>query len=202
MIAREIIMIERKPVKLTDIWREAKGLIIAHRSQLALGVLLMLIDRLLGLVLPASSKYMIDEVVVKGRGGLLAPIALAIGGATLLQILTSFWLSQRLGVTAERAINDLRNRVQAHVQRLPIHYFDSTQTGKLVARIMSDAEGVRNLVGTGLVQLSGSIVTAAISILALFYISWRLTSIMLVALSVFGGGLSYAFSRTPTARPA
>src|SRR4030095_12314931 len=155
----------------------------------------MLITRLFGLVLPASSKYVIDEVVVKGRGELLAPIALAIGAATLLQIITSFMLSQTLGVAAERAINEMRNRVQAHVQRLPIRYFDSTQTGKLVTRIMIDAEGVRNLIGAGLIQLSGSIVTALISLAVLFYVDWRLTSITLIVLAVFGRGLAYALSR-------
>ncbi|MBO0783282.1 MAG: hypothetical protein J2P37_31085, partial [Ktedonobacteraceae bacterium] len=107
----------------------------------------MLISRLVGLVLPASSKYIIDEVVVKGRSELLVPVALAAGAATLLQAITSFSLSQILGITAERTITDMRRKVQAHVERLPIRYFDSTQTGKLIARIMTDADGVRNLVG-------------------------------------------------------
>jgi ABC-type multidrug transport system fused ATPase/permease subunit len=195
ILAKMMIMTEKNRIKLSDTWREAKGLIAAHRARLALGALLMLISRLVGLVLPASSKYIVDEVVVKARGELLAPIALAAGAATLLQAISSFALSQVLGVTAERAINEMRNRVQAHVQRLPVRYFDSTQTGKLITRIMTDAEGVRNLIGIGLVQLSGSIVTALISIGVLFYVSWRLTSITLLVLLVFGGSLGYAFSR-------
>src|SRR5262249_49877768 len=140
-----------------------------------------------------SSKYLIDEVIVKGRSEYLMPIALAVGAATLLQAVTSFSLSQILGVTAQRAITEMRKRVQAHIARLPIRYFDSTQTGKLIARIMSDAEGVRNLVGTGLVQLAGSTLTAMISMGALFYLNWRLTTIMIIALLAFGGCLAYAF---------
>jgi ABC-type multidrug transport system fused ATPase/permease subunit len=186
---------KRKRIKLSDAWREAKGLMVAHRSRLALGALLMLISRLVGLVLPASSKYIIDEVVVKGRNELLVPIAFAAGTAALLQALTSFSLSQILGVAAQRAITEMRKRVQTRVGRLPIRYFDSTQTGKLIARIMTDAEGVRNLVGTGLVQLVGGIITAVISIGVLFYLSWRLTVLTIVILLAFGGGLAYAFKR-------
>src|SRR5215510_2085535 len=105
-------MTEEKKTRLdpSDTWRAAKGIIVAHRSRLAMGALLMLISRLVGLVLPASSKYVIDEVVVKGRGELLAPIALAAGTATLLQAVTSFSLSQILGIAAERAITDMRRR--------------------------------------------------------------------------------------------
>jgi len=186
---------KKKRLKLSDAGREAKELIVAHRSRLALGALLMLINRLVGLVLPASSKYIIDEVVVKGRSELLAPIALAAGIATLLQAATSFSLSQILGVAAQRAITEMRKRVQAHVERLPTRYFDSTQTGKLIARIMTDAEGVRNLVGAGLVQLCGSLITALISIGVLFYLNWRLTTLTITVLLAFGGVLTYAFQR-------
>jgi ABC-type multidrug transport system fused ATPase/permease subunit len=186
---------EQYRLNLSNTWRTAKGLIIAHRSHLAAGAFLMLISRVVGLILPASSKYIIDEVVVKGRSELLVPIALAAGGATLLQALTSFALTRILGIAAERAITEMRMKVQAHVGRLPIRYFDSTQTGKLIARIMTDAEGVRNLVGTGLVNLSGSIVTALISIVVLFYLNWGVTALTLIVLLAFGGGLAYAFKR-------
>src|SRR5262245_29958745 len=108
--------------RLSDALWEAKELVVAHRSRLALGALLMLVNRLVGLVLPASSKYIIDEVIVKGRGELLTPIALAVGVATLLQAITSFSLSQILGVAAQRAITEIRKRVQAHIARLPIRY--------------------------------------------------------------------------------
>ena len=120
----------------------------------------MLVNRLSGLVLPATSKYLIDDVIGKQRADLLMPLALAAGAATLVQAVTSFALSQVLGVAAQRAITDMRRRVEAHVARLPVRYFDSTQSGVLISRIMTDAEGIRNLVGTGLVQLTGSVVTA------------------------------------------
>jgi ABC-type multidrug transport system fused ATPase/permease subunit len=186
---------EKKRIKLSGAWREAKGLILAHRRRLALGALLMLTNRLFGLVLPASSKYVIDEVVVKGRGELLALIALAAGAATVLQALTSFSLSQTLGVAAQRAITEIRKKTQAHIARLPISYFDSTQTGKLIARIMTDAEGVKNLIGAGLVELVGGLMTAAISIGVLFYLNWRLTALTILVLLAFGGGLAYAFKK-------
>src|SRR6476469_5879319 len=110
----------------------------------------MLVNRLAGMVLPASSKYLIDDVIGKHRAELLVPLAVAAGVATLVQAVTSFALSQVLGVAAQRAITDMRRRVEAHVARLPVRYFDSTQSGVLISRIMSDAEGIRNLVGTGL----------------------------------------------------
>ena len=103
------------------------------------------------------------------------PLALAAGAATLVQAVTSFALSQVLGVAAQRAITDMRRQVEAHVARLPVRYFDSTQTGVLISRIMTDAEGIRNLVGTGLVQLTGSVVTALVALGILFYLNWRLT---------------------------
>ena len=185
----------KKRLSPSAAWREARELLFAHRWRLALGGILMLINRLVGLVLPASSKYLIDEVIGKQRGEYLLPIAIAAGVATLLQAITSFTLSQILGVAAQRAITDIRKRVQAHVERLPIRYFDSTQTGKLISRIMNDADGVRNLVGTGIVQLIGSLITAFIAIGVLFYLSWKLTSMTIVVLLTFGGVLAYALSR-------
>src|SRR5215510_8177683 len=186
---------KKKRIKLSDAWRESKELIASHRRRLALGAIIMLINRLTGLVLPASSKYLIDEVVGNRKLDMLMPIALAVGAATLVQAVTSFSLSQVLGVAAQRAITEMRKRVQAHVERLPVQYFDSTQTGKLISRVMNDAEGVRNLVGTGLVQLTGSLITAAISIGVLFYLNWRLTSLTIIVLAAFGGGLAYAFRK-------
>src|SRR5918996_358888 len=174
-------------------WREARELVWTHRRRLTIGLGLMLISRLSGLVLPWSSKWLIDEVVGKRRTELLLPIALASGAATLVQAVMSFGLSQILGVAAQRAITDMRKRVQAHVMRLPIRYFDSTQTGVLISRIMSDAEGIRNLVGTGLVQLAGGFVTAILGMGVLFWLNWQLTTITLLVLGLFGGGMAYAF---------
>jgi subfamily B ATP-binding cassette protein MsbA len=186
---------KKKRPTLRGAWGEAKDLIWAHRRRLALGMLLMLVNRLVGLVLPASSKYLIDEVIIKQRGELLAPLALAAGIATLIQALTSFSLTQVLGVAAQRAITEMRKSVQTHVARLPVRYFDSTQTGVLISRIMSDAEGIRNLVGTGLVQLVGSLVTASVALTVLFYLNWRLTFITLFALAGFGIFMAIAFKR-------
>jgi ABC-type multidrug transport system fused ATPase/permease subunit len=181
------------PVSLSAAWREARALLWAHRRRLGLGLALMLVSRLAGLVLPASSKFVIDEVIGNQRHELLLPIALVGGAATLVQAVTSFGLTQILGVAAQRAITDMRKRVQAHVMRLPVRYFDSTQSGVLVARIMSDAEGIRNLVGTGLVQLIGGLVTATLGLAVLLYLNWRLTLVTVVVLAIFGGGMAYAF---------
>lgn len=185
----------KKRITPATAWRDARELIYAHRYRLALGLALMIVSRLMGLVLPASSKYLIDEVILKRRGDLLPMLAIGAGVATLIQALSSFALTQVLGVAAQRAITDMRKSVQEHVARLPIRYFDSTQTGVLISRIMSDAEGIRNLVGTGLVQLVGGLVTAGLALCVLFYLNWRLTSITLVALGAFGACMAVAFKR-------
>ncbi|MBI2221493.1 MAG: ABC transporter ATP-binding protein [Acidobacteria bacterium] len=176
-------------------WEEARALVWARRGRLAVGLVLMLINRVSGFVLPATSKFLIDDVIGRGRRELLVPLALAAGGATIVQAVTSFGNSQVLGVAAQRAITDMRRRVEAHVARLPVAYFDSTQAGVLISRIMTDAEGIRNLVGTGLVQLTGSVVTAAIALAILFYLNWWLTAVTLVALGAFGGAMAIAFKR-------
>ena len=186
---------KKKKVNYKSAWQEAKVLIWNYRWRLALGGVLMIISRLAGLVLPASSKYLVDEVITKRHFEMLKWIALAIGISTLIQALTSFALTQILGIAAQRAITEMRKRVQTQIEKLPISYFDSTQSGQLISRIMNDAEGIRNLVGTGLVQLVGSLVTAAISICVLFYINWRLTSVTLIVLAAFGGVLAYAFKK-------
>ena len=176
-------------------WVEARELVWTHRRRLALGLTLMLANRLAGLVLPASSKFLIDDVIANQRVELLSTLAMAIGAATVVQAVTSFALSQMLGVAAQRAIADMRKRVQAHVTRLPIGFFDSTKTGVLISRIMTDAEGIRNLVGTGLVQLSGGLVTAVIALAVLFYLNWQLTSVTLLILLGFGAAMVMAFRR-------
>jgi subfamily B ATP-binding cassette protein MsbA len=189
---------KKKSVSSAAAWREARELVWTHRRRLTIGLVLMLVSRLAGLVLPASSKWLIDEVVGNNRTDLLMPIALAAGVATLVQAVTSFALSQILGVAAQRAITDMRKRVQARVMRLPVRYFDSTQTGILVSRIMTDAEGIRNLVGTGLVSLAGGLLTALLGLGVLFWLNWKLTVITIIVLGTFGGGMAYAFK---TLRP-
>jgi subfamily B ATP-binding cassette protein MsbA len=185
---------KQKP-NYANAWQEARELIWHHRRRLGVGLLLMLVNRLAGLVLPASSKYLIDEVIGQRRADLLGTIAIAAGAATLVQAVTSFGLSQILGIAAQRAITEMRKTVQAFVLRLPIAYFDSTKTGVLISRIMTDAEGIRNLVGTGLVQLVGGLVTAGIALSVLFWLNWRLTTMAILILAVFGGGMAYAFAK-------
>jgi ABC-type multidrug transport system fused ATPase/permease subunit len=186
---------QKKKIHWSSAWADARELIWAHRQRLALGAGLMIVNQAMGLVLPASTKYLIDAVIVKGRTDLLWKIALAAGGATVVQALTSFSLSQVLGVAAQRAITEMRKKVQAQIARLPISYFDSTQTGKLISRIMNDAEGIRNLVGTGLVQLAGAFITAVVAVCVLFWLNWRLTAITILVLGLFSGALAYAFTR-------
>jgi subfamily B ATP-binding cassette protein MsbA len=184
-----------RKVDFSSAWTEARALAWKHRGRIAVGLTLMLISQLAGLVMPWCSKFLIDDVVGKGRHELLTPLALAAGGATLVQALTSFANSQVLGVAAQRAITEMRKRVQHHVTLLPTRYFDSTQTGVLISRIMSDADGIRNLVGTGLVQLTGGVLTAIIGVGVLLWLNWRLTLGMLVILGAFGGAMAYAFAR-------
>jgi len=176
-------------------WQEARALVYQHRSRLAVGLGLLLVNRLAGLVLPSSSKWVIDRVINQHHAELLVPLAVAAGAATLIQAITGFGLSQILGVAAQRAITDMRRTVQAYVLRLPVGYFDSTKSGILISRIMSDAEGIRNLVGTGLVQLVGGLVTAVIALGVLFYLNWRLTVFAILILGLFGGGMAYAFTK-------
>jgi len=182
-------------LKLSDARHEARVIIAPHRRRLAFGLLLTLFNRLVGMVLPATSKFLIDDVIGRGKIDLLLPLALAGGAATLLQAASGFALSQILGVAAQRLINDMRKELQAHVGRLPVRYFDSTQTGVLISRVMNDAEGVRNLVGTGLVQLVGGVITAVLGIGVLFYLNWQLTSMILVVLALFGTAMALAFKK-------
>ncbi|HEV7646079.1 MAG TPA: ABC transporter ATP-binding protein [Pyrinomonadaceae bacterium] len=186
---------KKKKVDYSSAWQEAKVLIWNYRWRLVLGSSLMLVSRGAGFVLPYSTKFLVDDVFGQGKYDLLKWIALAVGISTVIQALTSFALSQVLGVAAQRAITEMRKRVQAHIERLPTSYFDSTQTGQLISRIMNDAEGIRNLVGTGLGQISGGVISAIISVIVLFYLNWQITLMTLAVLAVFGFVLSYAFGR-------
>jgi ABC-type multidrug transport system fused ATPase/permease subunit len=185
----------KKKTNVKNAWAEARELVWAHRGRLAVGLVLMLINRLAGLVLPASSKFLIDDVIGRGRAELLVPLALAAGAATIVDAATAFALSQVLGVAAQRAIANMRMNLQRHITRLPTSYFDSTQTGVLISRVMNDAEGIRNLVGSGLVQMVGGLVTAVIALGVLFYINWQLTLISIVVLALFAAGMIVAFGK-------
>ena len=185
----------KKKINYQRAWAEARELVWRHRRSLTVGLILMLLSRLSGLVLPASSKYVIDEVLAKHRPEMLTWIALAAIAAVLVQASTSFALSQVVSIAAQEAIAEMRMNVQKHVLHLPVSYFDSTKTGVLISRIMSDAEGVRNLVGTGLIQLVGGLFTAIIGVGVLFALNWRLTAIVLVVLLTFGALMAMAFAR-------
>ena len=183
------------PLRKSATWREARAVIWTHRRTLRIGFFLMVINRLSGFVLPLGSRYLIDDIIGESQPEALLTLAAAIGGATLVGAVTTFALSQVISISAQGAIMDMRRRVQAHVTRLPIRYFDRTKTGELISRVMTDATGIRNLVGTGIVQLVGGVFTAVIAMTLLFYLNWKLTSITLGLLSVFGAGMALAFSR-------
>lgn len=186
---------KKKKIDYSRAWAEAKALIWNYRWRLLIGLILMLISRAAGFVLPYSTKFLVDNVFGQKQYEMLKWIALAVGLSTLVSAITSFVLSQVLGVAAQRAITEMRKRVQAHIERLPTSYFDSTQTGQLISRIMRDAEGIRNLVGTGLGQILGGILSALVSMVVLFYLNWQITIITLIVLAAFGFVLSYAFGK-------
>jgi ABC-type multidrug transport system fused ATPase/permease subunit len=177
---------KKKKVGFWDVRSEAWELVRAQRRPLMIGFGLMIISRIAGLVLPATSKFFIDDVINGGRHDLLVPLALAAGFATLIQAATSFGLAQFVSIAAQRAIRDLRTTVQSHILRLPVAYFDSTKTGTLITRIMSDAEGIRNLVGTGIVQLVGGLITAMLALGVLLWLNWAMTLGSIVLLASFG----------------
>jgi ABC-type multidrug transport system fused ATPase/permease subunit len=187
--------VPKKKVNYANAWVETRALLHQYRGKLAIGLGLMLVSRIVGFVLPYSSKILIDEVIGKGRAELITTLALAAAGATVIQAGTSFALAQVVSIAGQRAITDLRRRVQERVMRLPVSFFDSTQSGILIQRVMSDAEGVRNLVGTGIIQLIGSVFTASIALGVLFWLNWKLTSSTLFVLAIFGAVMAYAFKK-------
>jgi len=179
---------------LPDVW----GLIEPRKAILALGFGLMLINRVAGLVLPGSTKFLIDNVIGKHQRQLLLPIILAVVCATLVQGVTSFVLTQLLSKSSQRMISDLRIKVQAHIGRLPVSFYDANKTGVLVSRIMSDVEGVRNLIGTGLIEFAGGIMTSIFALIVLLRISSTMTAVAAVVLIAFAVSLNKAFK---TIRP-
>ena len=179
---------------LPDVWE----LIEPRKAVLALGFGLMLINRVAGLVLPGSTKFLIDNVIGKHQRQLLMPIILAVVCATLVQGVTSFSLTQLLSKSSQRMITDLRIKVQAHIGRLPVAFYDANKTGVLVSRIMSDVEGVRNLIGTGLIEFAGGIMTSIFALIVLLRISPSMTTVAAVVLVGFAFFLNKAFK---TIRP-
>ncbi|MCO6490490.1 MAG: ABC transporter ATP-binding protein [Phaeodactylibacter sp.] len=173
---------QKKKVTLRQAFQDfiwpRKGLIL-------LGLLLIVISRLAGLVLPGASKYLIDNVIVEKDMQMLKILLAVVAGSIIVQAVTSFWLTQLLSVEAQRLISKLRARVQKKILSLPISYFDNNKSGALVSRIMTDVEGVRNLVGTGLVQLVGGTLTSVASLFLLIRISPMMTLYVLVPVGIF-----------------
>ncbi|HSR53145.1 MAG TPA: ABC transporter ATP-binding protein [Acidobacteriota bacterium] len=186
---------KKKKIDYSAAWREARRIVWERRRRLLLGLLLLLVNRLAGFVLPSSSKYLIDNVLGQGNAELLGWLALAVILATLVQGATTFALSQILSVAAQYTIAEFRKAVERHVVRLPVSYFDSTKSGVLISRVMSDAEGIRNLVGTGIVQLLGGIFTAVLALAVLFWLNWGMTVVLIVVLALFGAGVGMVLKK-------
>ncbi|MGQ0562927.1 MAG: ABC transporter ATP-binding protein [Gemmatimonadota bacterium] len=191
-------MTEEKPrrkINFENVREEAGQLVWAHRRSLAIGLVLMIINRLAGLVLPYTPKILGDYILTPGRADLLDDLALLALTATVVQVASSFGLSQVVSVAAQRAIATMRESVQRHIIRLPVSYFDSTKAGVLISRIMHDPEGIRNLIGTGIVQLVGGMITAVIAFIVLLNLHWRLTLATVVFLILFALAISIAMKR-------
>jgi subfamily B ATP-binding cassette protein MsbA len=178
--------------------RDAGEIIWGSRRRLLIGIPLLLVNRLSSIVLPGTTKYVIDDVIGKGQHELLWKIVSVAALAAALGAITDYALAQLLGMAAQRSITQLRMKIQQHVQRLPVRYFDATKTGVLVSRVMNDAEGIRNLVGTGLLQMFGGLLTAGVAIGILFYLSAKLAALILGLSIFFIAVLVWAFT---TARP-
>ena len=192
---------DKKSEKKKLAWKslpDAWALLKPRRGILVLGFFLILINRVAGFALPAASKFVFDDVIGKHNQQLLLPIILGVITATAIQGLSSFTLTQLFSKSAQRMITELRKQVQAHIGRLPVTFYDSHKTGVLVSRIMSDVEGVRNLVGTGLVELAGGLLTALIALVVMLKISVVMTLVAFGVLLVFGFGINKAFA---TIRP-
>ena len=174
-----------RSVSRTSIRHALTTIVWPRRWLLLLGLLLIAVNRLSGLVLPGASKYLIDDVIGNRNTGLLTVLLLAVAGAVLAQAASSFLLTRLLSVQAQHLISVLRARIQRHVQRLPVAFFDNNQTGSLVSRVMTDVEGVRNLVGTGLVHLVGGAITAVAAVILLLRISAPMTLFTVIPLAVF-----------------
>ncbi|MEP6716166.1 MAG: ABC transporter ATP-binding protein [Terriglobia bacterium] len=190
----------KKPAseRIRELWPDIWELVRPRRKILFIGFLLIVVSRLCGLVLPLSSRYLIDDVIGKHHQSMLLPLTFAILGATAIQALASFTLTQLLSIEGQKVIAELRSKVQRHIGRLPITYYDANKTGQLVSRIMSDVEGMRNLIGTGLIEFFGGVLTALASLVILLRISTPMTLISVTVVLCFGLSLRRAFK---TIRP-
>ncbi|MCY4223637.1 MAG: ABC transporter ATP-binding protein [Bacteroidetes bacterium] len=174
-------------------WHQAKQLMWSYRKTLLIGFVLMIISRTSGFVLPGTSKWLIDEVIGNDRMDLLVPLALTAIGATIVQAITSYLLSSVIGIVAQKAIMDMCRQIHDHIIHLSVRFFERHKSGELISRIMDDAQGIRNLMGTGIVMLAGGVFTAVLSLTILFVLFWELTLIVCIIMMIFGGGMAYAF---------
>ena len=186
---------KRKP-NLKKLWPQIKALMAPRTGLLVLGLFLMAINRMAGLVLPYTSKPLLDKVLSpNGNPKLLPGIIMLVFGAMIVQAITSFSLTQLLSKAGQRLIADMRRQVQRHVGLLSVSYYDENRTGTLVSRIMTDVEGVRNLVGTGLVEFVGGLVTAVLAFIFLLHRSVTVTVTVFSVIGVFVFILQYAFKK-------
>ena len=172
----------KQKVSITQAFKE---FIWPRKGIVFVGLILIVISRLASLVLPLKSKVLLDEIIPNKDMDALFSMILLVSGAILIQALTSFALTRLLSVEAQLLISKLRAKVQKQILSFPISYFDNNKSGALVSRIMSDVEGVRNLIGTGLVQLFGGTLTAIISLILLINISPKMTLFVLVPVLIF-----------------
>ncbi len=189
----------KKKISASSLREAFRKIIWPRRRLVLLGLVLIAVNRASGMVLPASTRYLIDDVLAGGAEGLLMPILLGLVAATSIQAISSFTLTKLLSVEAQLLIAELRAEVHEHVLGLPVRRFEDTRSGELVSRVMNDVEGVRNLVGTGLVQLVGGILTAIIAMVFLLKINVAMTALALVPMALFAVVSSLAFKRL---RPA
>src|ERR1700730_6624579 len=201
---RQIVVIpqsspkKRSSERLRELWPDIRDMLRPRRRLLVIGFVLMVIGRICSLVLPASTKYLIDNVIGKKQLNLLAPLVLAVVAATIIQGITSFANTQLISKAAQRLISEMRQKVQSHIGRLPVSFYDANKSGTLVSRIMTDVDGIRNLLGTGLIELVGGLLTAVLVLGFLLRISPPLTGIALVIIFVFALAPRKAFG---TIRP-
>ncbi|HYA17219.1 MAG TPA: ABC transporter ATP-binding protein, partial [Bryobacteraceae bacterium] len=179
--------------RLRELWPDIWVLVKPRRGLLALGLLLIVINRACSLVLPLSTKVFLDRIIEKHEASLLVPLVLAIIGATAIQGVTTFSLTQLLSIEGQKVIAELRRKIQAHIGRLPVTYYDANKTGQMVSRIMSDVEGMRNIIGTGIVEFVGGILGAVGAMFFLLRTSVAITLAALAIMLVFGAVLSRAF---------
>ena len=162
-----------------------KTIIWPRRNLVFIGLFLIVISKAASFVAPLSLKYLMDDIIPNKDIDFLKLLVAAVALAIFVQAVTSFLLTKILSVQAQFLISELRAQVQKKVLSLPIRFFDNAKSGALVSRIMTDVEGVRNLIGTGLVQLVGGTITAVVSLVLLLRISWSMTLFTLIPMAIF-----------------